>query len=552
MQDLKVLKKSQKNLLLRIKEDIHLAKGVSSEEIRKYEISFQNNFRVKYRKTTKEALLDRIASSRITLVGDFHTFRQSQKAFLRLLEDLHSRKIPISIGLECLHTGNAATVDHYLKKLISFREMIDELDLQSFWPFSLKTYQSIFEFARSSKTPILPLNMAPKAKTVATLASRDYFSASLIDRFMNNPITKRSGRKLIVLYGELHLSKKKLPLAIHRRANIPFDQIVVVHQNIARLYWKSFRQVYREKEEIFASDARTFCIFNSTPWMKYKSYLDWLESGSTDDSIENEYLEPTDSIIQLFEFLSNSLGLNIKEPEHFKVIGATQLNQQVKLLKRSRLNSTDQLLADFSKKFRRTVFLHGKTIFLTPSYSQNTIAECASLLLRETMCKRNKAEKTEPLEFIEIIYQFFIGFLGSKILNPKRKCNEVADLQNFILHFDEIKKSKIQNSKRRIFIAVVATLSQSKRKIDAHFLHHLKKTEKIEAMRLIGFILANRTFYSFLSGKTTASMVRDFFNLPLDKKENVTLLFKVILKNLRTETNSLPFTIEANGKSKIF
>jgi hypothetical protein len=111
--------------------------------------------------------------------------------------------------------------------------------------------------------------------------------------------------------------------------------------------------------------------------------------------------------------------------------------------------------------------------------------------------------KTAPASGSRLVAQFLVGYLGSKILNPKRKCNEVADLREFLARGGHLRK--------RAVIRRALAILQKYLKIGKFTSPVLNGTAEIEACRLAGYILANRLFHALSRDSSLMPFVKGVY-----------------------------------------
>src|SRR5690606_18369745 len=142
----------------------------------------------------------------ITLFGDFHTFRQSQRGFLRLLRRIAVRKSHrnITIGLECFRHEHQKFIDQYLAGGIDEHELLQQTRYQQTWGFPWEHYKDIVEFAKHQQIAIVGIDTGGKAKD--SFRMRDHSAASvLIEHCRAHP-----NRQVLCLIGEYHLADNSL------------------------------------------------------------------------------------------------------------------------------------------------------------------------------------------------------------------------------------------------------------------------------------------------------------------------------------------------------
>lgn len=482
------IERSQKKLYHSIENELALIDRGSSKEVAAYERAFHASLPRKFQISKKSELLKAISRAKVILVGDFHPFRQSQKGFLRLLKE--SRK-KAAIALECIQQAHQAAVDEYLTGLITLDELREKIEFERYWPFSWSNYREILEFARHSRMRVIALNIPEQKRKMLRL--RDKAAAERIASVLASDPEKR----IFVLYGELHLAPRHLPGELARLLG---PQLIIrVHQNLPAYYWKVSRQVNSHKSEVLRLGPTEYCLLNSVPWVKLRSYLDWLEGNPEGEDWERDGVDLVGTVHQYAELLREAVGLRPELRADLDVLGPDQLEQ----LRPPKLDREERILFRHAKDFHRTGYLAGAGVLILPVASTNALSEAAALLLWRSQLSR--AQRAIQAHGDPLIVQFLIGYLGSKILNPKRKCNEVGDLRAFLAT-----RGKKDASKRRIFRRALRILSAklSGRSGDQG---RLRGCEEVEACRLAAYMLADRLFVALLKDPALIDFAKRIF-----------------------------------------
>lgn len=490
------LEESQRRLFLSLKNELRLLDISTGKEIRSYEKSFRSALPKKVSGSNRKKLLSAIHTAQAVLVGDFHSFRQSQKGFLRLIEDSRHKNPRIAIALECIQQDMQPALDHFCAGLITVEELGEELDFESTWPFSWPNYREILEYARKHGMPLYGLNIKDKSGDPKMLKARDEAAAAAISA----ALAENPKQKIFVLYGELHLGKTHLPRQVRKRLGSK-NKVLVIHQNEISLYWKAPRAEKGHRAEVLRLRRDEYCVLNSVPWVKLRSYIDWLEGANIDEDWQ-EGLDLYGSISQLSQQLNQVLGLKQKDLKEVEIAGPETLLAPAPLVRG--LTSEERKLLRHSIRFQRTTYLPIKGMLLLPSFSTNALSEGASLLIWRSHSAKSR---TVSATGSRIIVQFFIAYLGSKILNPKRKCNEVKDMRKLLEG-----RNSPQNSKKR------KVLQRSLEIIQIYLENYPRNKKKlpplleIEASRLAGYVLANRLFLALLKNPKLLPFVKKIFS----------------------------------------
>lgn len=499
------LENYQKRLFKTIQSEISLYKLKDRKEIGAYQRRFEQNFKGKFSATNKKALIERSLHAKVVLVGDFHPFNQSQKGFLRLIKERIKTNRNIMIGLECIQQSKQLAIQQYFSDLITINELREEVEFESYWPFHWENYREIIELAKEWKVPLFGMNIPEKKRTIDSLNQRDQAAAERISAL----IQENENHTIFVLYGELHLATSHLPKKIKDIA--PHLKPFLIHQNIPKLYWQAPILKNGLRPEVLKLSRDEYCVLNSVPWLKLKSYLDWIEG----DQFEEEEIDITEEVSSYANILSDVIGKVTPLSPTLQIMPLQHFSSRNKLGRSAELRH--------ARQFQRTLFLpQFESILIAPA-SNNAILEAASYAIWHSKSQSKQAERNEH----DRVLKYFIGYLGSKILNPKRKCNEVQDIRLFLLN--EKSKSSKAKEKKAIFQQALLKLS--------HYLPRGRKQKKItrltniqnmEAARVAGYLLADRFFLALSKDKKLFEIVPKLYSVSFTQKQaSLTLLKKI-------------------------
>ncbi len=488
------IERSQKKLYLSIKSELYLFEKKRGREILAYEKAFRASLPRSIRAAEKKELLREMRGASAVLVGDFHTFRQSQKGYLRIVEECVGGKKRVVLGLECLQQAHQSAVNEYLASYITIEELRDKIDFERYWPFSWENYREILELAKKKKLSVLALNILERKRTASMLRERDNAAAERTA----TEILSHPGTCVFLLYGELHLARPHLPSDLRDRLGRG-HKVLVVHQNDPELYWKAPKQKNGQKPEVLRLAAQEFCILNSVPWVKLRSYLDWLE-GSPSSEEWDDGLDVEGTVHHYARLLADAIGLQVILREDTDISGPDFLAPESDTLSSLKLPALDRALLRHSAQFQRTGYLPFSGRLLMPAVSTNSLSEAASFLLWHS--QKGASSSKGKIQTHVCVAHFLVGYLGSKVLNPKRKCNEIADLKE-MLH--ERGHSKIVA--RALSLLRPYLKEQGLPKSSAP----LSGPGEMEACRLAGYVLGERFFLSLLMEPELLSFVRSWY-----------------------------------------
>lgn len=383
-----------------------------------------------------ESLLKSISSTRITFLGDFHTFDQNSRNLERIMRVLGQKKNKFHIGVEFVFQHQQAEIDAFLKGEITEIEFLDSIDYHESWRFPWSHYRPFFELARKNNLKILALN------TIGTLTKRDESAAQKIKQFLKeNP-----KEKMLVLFGELHIVKNKLPKLCSSK-QYKFTT-TIIHQNLDEVYWSLIEQGNSKLNTIVKFNDNEYSLQTSPPWIKYESMIYWYENLLEDPDFDiHDYIMNTglfsinsavqDNFLFLCRKIESALHISASDDslEDFNLYDHNKLN--IILEKVSRIPVTP--VSNFYKRLveeGRVFRVPFSTNLYCSSYSINRISFLAGLHIQDIFMRGYNIHYEKVLltnnqveKFVYLLHQTMMGYLSSKIINPFRKCNLYLDLR---------------------------------------------------------------------------------------------------------------------------
>ena len=243
-------------------------------------------------------LKKKMAQADIILVGDFHTYRQSQRTFYRLLRWLNPKDW--TVGLELVGSHQNSELKKFLKSRIGEAEFLHAIHYQSLWGFHWENYAPIFRQMQKAGFEGSGINR-PEAFISFNdndLKNRDLWSAGCITDLCQKK------RKVIALIGDWHLSSKHLPQEIEKifyQALRRKPNLLVIHQNPDVLFWRLAKKHPIHHNSIFDLGKDRIAVFSGTPWEKQQSLQAWVD--------EVELANPLDSVESMKEDLDLICGV---------------------------------------------------------------------------------------------------------------------------------------------------------------------------------------------------------------------------------------------------
>ncbi len=515
----------QKKIFLSLQKQARPWIENSDPVLKKYEKEYLSDIKkniIKAKKQNKRNLTTAIRKADVTLIGDYHTFSQSQKTCIRLIRESAKKGENWAIGLEMISSSFQKELDLYQSEKISTKKFLKLIRFNEEWGFLWKNYEPILTWAKTHKVRLIALNlpkiMYPSLVSTSSeeLKQRDRWAAGIITDYFG----QMKKCKMIVLYGDMHIAQLHLPKQIREISKNFLGQalhVLSIHQDIPELYWKWAQNKNTNQTQIAKLSDHCFCLLSATPWTKLQSFTSWIETGSFDTETHDFLSEIDQYTTHISEFLEipkpNLDHVTIKTIENADFIHRKSFKKR---LSRSQILPT-QLHVIHNIPF----YLNEIHTAYLGTASHNKIAEGAALHLIQSQRKNNTSELNHSDDFFRYTIERTFGFLGSLIINPKRKCDLIQD------HFQTLKllkRKKItetypgESDARTLALYLLGKNKihslQIKKMIGQCLQRDKTKFSVMLAARMIGQILAKKLYTGLIEEKLTLTDIKNHFFQP--------------------------------------
>ncbi|MCB0343292.1 MAG: ChaN family lipoprotein [Pseudobdellovibrionaceae bacterium] len=486
---------ARKKLLLQIKAQVRQFLGPEPEDLREYALSYKAEFFSKWSPASHRDLFKSVDAAQIVLGGDFHAFSQSQRTHLRILRSLPDTR-NVCLALECVESVHQKHLDAFMAREVSEEEFLKLVDWDLKWGFTWENYRPLFDLARSKGYRVFGVNKYASRRSGKSLFKRDEHAASVIGE-----ISARHPECLIyVLYGDLHLAKRHLPEKLRKKLS-GGGACVTIFQNSERLYFQLARKGLEHEVEVMASSNLRFCILGSPPWVKWQSYLMFLEhtfdQDIDDEEDDDESVDFTDYISNLIKLVAEDLSVKMV-PSDVAVYSAADDRIFEGLVED--VPPGLQTIAEYSIRNDRSFYLPKSGLFYLSRHTINHAASLAGQYVHAKLCKRQRLFWQVPQDFLGLIWIEAVGFFVSKLINHKRKAETVRDLKN------QLAVTSPDDHGRE---ALLLALDQRMREVIAVHTDRFRplkvkprrKASYIEAARLLGHMLGEKLYLSYRNGR---------------------------------------------------
>ncbi len=510
----------QRRLWERQKKLITASVHGGSAAFRAYEARYLKATRGYLREARYAELLDAIAQADLVFVGDYHTLKQSQRSFLKLVQRRWPRR-PLVLGLEFVQGRHQAALDDFLAGRVGEARFLERIEYRRHAVFDTwENFRPILEEARKHQLPVVALDLLGGART--TLAQRDEYAARRIAQALG----RAPGAQLLALAGQLHVAPAHLPAAVARQLPVKLTSLSV-YQNCEAIWWALQREGRELEVEACVVRAGEWCLINTPPVVVQQSFLDWIEGGA--EPLESSH--PETRFRELARLVARFLRLDGKEfraaLEQVSVYTAGDLSFLGPLRKRGFSPAeiqqiTRQILS------RESYYIPRAKIAYLANLSVNHAAEEATHFLRHVVSGAGEEERGLVDAFYARALEEAYAFCGSKIVNPRRKCPHAPEFERLLRGPDPFTRQVARFVLDHLRIERGELLRASLRG-----LYRSRGSDLFNAVtHSLGYMLGERLYYALANGQMLKSEVRELFLDPLDEEGDAFLTYLDLSKRL--------------------
>ncbi|MFL5812292.1 MAG: ChaN family lipoprotein [Bdellovibrionia bacterium] len=534
--------------------------GEMPESIRRYEREYREDFKRIPRRpqlADKGELIQEIRKADVTLIGDYHTFAQAQRTALRILRESVQKGESWYLGLEMFPSHKQDALDRFQLGQVSEAHFLKEIGYEEEWGFPWRHYAPIIHWAIRNRVKLVALNRPSILRQTHEadeneLYERDRWAAGIItDTFHAAREAHVKRPRMIVLFGELHIGKKHLPQTIKDVSTSTLNRslrTLILHQNQDDLYWKMASQGRELEAQVIRLRQRSYCVLSSPPWAKWQSVINWAEGAHAspaslsggkfanpyesdyeddceDDSEDEEPIDPLSLMTQYAAIVSEFFG--IPKPSFDELDVYTIRNADFsENLKDSHLSPIEKRLIRYHVLHHHRVYIPSAPLAYLAAPNENGAAEIASIhLFRTALASSSSQNPSAPKQleqkaasFYQWILDHAFGFFGSLVLNPRRKCDLIADHEQRILELKKGAKASYPHEKaaRELAYQILSSaIEEGSGEPPEALIFYLKNPGLAPALffaaRYVGFALAKQVHHALLQEKTSLNQLKRVF-----------------------------------------
>lgn len=485
--------KTRRQLLTQIKRQVRHRLGPEPLELQDYVHRYNREFRQSWRAARDTELKRAIRRAEVVLGADFHAFSQSQRIHLRLMRDLIGVREMVLV-LEAVPARFQSAINRFLAGNLSESGFLKAVAWEKNWGFPWENYRPLFDFARENGVPVFGLDQGGVGRN--SLARRDRLSAKQVIGL----VEKFPKALVYVIVGDLHLANAHLPYEM--KAIKPQLKVVKVLQNSEHLYFRLAKRGQEHRIETMTSGRDRFCVLSSPPWVKWQSYLIFLEQKYDHDQ-ENDPPDLTEEVTRIGRFLAGEIQVKVDFSRlHVSSLQEPDLWQKY----RSRLTPKDRSLFDTWVARERSFLLPQSQQILLARHSLNHLTSLAGQFIHATLSRRKKLAWGFPQDLVAQIWIESIGYFFSKLVNHRRKTESFEQLKAGFRTLD----SKAIEAREVLRLVLAQKLTEHSQSGLPPRTRVRERASYLEAARLVGGQLGEELYEAYRSGKITPAQLRQW------------------------------------------
>lgn len=511
----------RQEILKKIKSQVQLYLTEEPKDLRRYALAYKKDIeRARWTVASGEELQDKMDHSDIIFGGDFHAFSQAQRVHLRFLREVVLRR-PVWLCLECFPSQAQRHINDYVSGKITESDFLKRARWDKSWGFPWAHYKPLVDLVKASGGHCVGLNLLFKKRSGKILRTRDLHATEILAKVLQ----KKAPQDLVyVVYGDLHVAQGRLPTDVEKKTKKKFKALTL-YLNPEKIYFQLIKKGLDRSGTVLKFNSQQYCVVESPPWVKWQSYLLFLEE-SLDRSIDEEdrHFNYADTVSSLMKLMVADLGLDISEVEPVEYVYSVNDEEFLDLLA-ERLDPKDFAMAeqivaaDVSFYWRKT-----GTAYLARS-TVNYASHLAGLVVHAHLSQREKNFWELPQFFTQQIWMEAMAFFLSKTINPHRKSLSLNDLKKQLAAFspkdsgEEALKIAL-DQKMYELIANYGEVPGQRRLRSRHPLSYLK------AAQILGAILGEKLFSNYKTGRLSRSLVLEWLSSPVDQENFDTIYYQ--------------------------
>ncbi len=263
----------QQKLYARQKRLISARVQAVSPRFRAYQARYDRSTRSYRRVIDLKEVTARVREADVVYVGDYHTLRAAQAAYLKLAQRALTGGRRVVLALEFVEARHQAQLDAFLARRLKLNTFLSRIGHTPEGDGGLwRGFVPVLNFAQQHGVEVLAIDH--RARGPSSLQRRDERAAGRIARAARAP-----DRPLVlVLMGQFHVAPPHLPREVSRKLQASQRRSLVVYQNAEGIWWQLARRGLTAKVRAVELSDGELCLVNSSPLVCQRTFLDYVEA----------------------------------------------------------------------------------------------------------------------------------------------------------------------------------------------------------------------------------------------------------------------------------
>ncbi|MBK7842545.1 MAG: ChaN family lipoprotein [Bdellovibrionales bacterium] len=485
--------RTRKRLLQQLKKQVKLRLGGESEDVLHYAQEYKNEFNGRWREVSHQQFQGNLLKATLILGGDFHAFGQSQRSHMRLLRDFPN-KDSVILAVECFESRHQAAVDAYItSQKMKEEQFLEAIQWSARWGFPWEHYRPLFELARERKYRVVALNRYFRTRSESNLQKRDIHAAKVL------AATRRDypNHFVYVLFGDLHLAEKHLLKALKEEGALAKEKVLRVFLNSEKLYFRQAKQGSVSRHIVLRGGKDRYCLLTAPPWVKWQSYLMYLEQTYDRDLDEEGGIDYTDHVASLIRLAGDDLGIRLKIQD-IAVYGSE--DRSLHQISQKLLNEYEMKIFAHLIDRDRSFFIPQGGMFYLSRPTINHAAGLAGQYIQAKLSGRSHTVWDMPNDFIASIWVESVSFFVSKLINSHRMSESLRSIRQ------ELEAGDPRGRGREVLLIVldqrmseIIQIHSGRRRSRRY--RPPRKSQYLDASRILGNMMGERMFTAFKLGR---------------------------------------------------
>ncbi|MEC9476182.1 MAG: ChaN family lipoprotein [Planctomycetota bacterium] len=520
---------------------LQLQRRLADEARQEIEASFDDptgslsSWRNTYQQATKGSInpisLKEIArqASRCDVIyfGDYHSLRESQKGPLRVIEKLLELGKKVVLCSEAFHIDSQPAVDRWVAMEITEEQLLSQSNWDQRWGFPWRNYSLQMSFFKDQKLPIVALNSDHEV-VGDSFAAREKIAAMRIIETM----TEHPDAILAVVFGDLHVAPDHLPAQVSRLAtesSLDTPSQITIFQNVDRVYWELAETEQEQQVKAVQIGEDRYCLMNTTPLVKFQSYLNWQFNEAELEESEGVLNLPsisssimTDQIWMLIETIREYLGIEATGLDGYTVHTSRDLDLLDRLQNQHQLDESEMELVRTQLEKEESCYLPRVQIIVLGNLSIRHATEEATHHMNFVLCNDKQRNSAPEDCFFEAALRETIGYIGTKIIDHKRTCLDTKELESFAQQLQKKTLSPLMSATLQSVEDSLRYIEEEKRWLAGggnrpdHLKMSSRNTDIVSGTaHAIGYRLGEYIYRSLVAGTLARSELRELFKTSL-------------------------------------